>query len=107
MDFDCPLHCMSEETEIRAVCQNKNLIHTQPFRLACIMEKMTCLALHRVMSVTQIPSGKTVTDLRFYYKIHEFPKVTAISETDHICKTEDSLSGFLYHTERSQTAIFW
>lgn len=55
---------------------------------------------------------KIVIDLRFSYKIHEFPKVTALSETDHLHKAEDSLSlQFLsllyYHTESSQTVIFW
>lgn len=35
---------------------------------------------------------KIIIDLRFSYKVHEFPKVTALSETDHLHKAEDSLS---------------
>lgn len=48
--------------------------------------------------------GKTVRDLRFCYKIHEFPKVSVLNETDPLRKAEGPLSGFLlhYHTESSQ-----
>lgn len=69
------------------------------------MEKMICFALQRMMSMTQILSGKTVTDLRCCYKILEFGKVTVICEA----RNSPSLSSFHVHThtKSSPTAIFW